>query len=391
LGFRLSKLIIAIFFLKLFVTTPAFAQVVRSNLSVKFNNQNWYPLTLQEMEKASVDTALAEIAKAGVFKLNVKNKVIQKTKSIVSIEISLVEAASSVKVTVRISSPKKPEVVATASGSIKDKKFQGIFKEFENVGRSAGKKARKLISIHYAAHSKTAVPSGIITSSKKLVTSNLHPWVMSFKNAQKLKENYEFSKSKTELKKLYAKVKKNKDWEIAVHQELFFDLPNFEAQYLLTIASGNVQAPDYKAQIYKIKELYKYIIENNPSHPIRVQQAKSSIDSLSTQKRYVGLAQTAQAKTYFAQASIQYIQYVSMYGEDPGGSKYMKRKLKGKSFIQYILEDVYPESKVTVIQFNKNSGEVTYRVKSKYGAGNHKVSGNLVKRHRIHEIKIEME
>lgn len=124
----------------LFASSAVHAKVFPVVVHSEFHNDNWFPLSAQDMESAAVDTALSGLSssKAFAFMLDSEQRRPSDHTGDVYLTVTLVEPAETAKITIRLSLPDNGGTfVSTASGSLSNMGYQSIFRVFENIGRSA--------------------------------------------------------------------------------------------------------------------------------------------------------------------------------------------------------------------------------------------------------------
>lgn len=116
--------------------SAASASVTPLVVSTQFHNDNWFPLPVEQMKSAAVDTALTRISETGQFAFlyAAAGQLAARTGSL-DLEVSLVEPAESAKIFIRLSLPdNQGTYVSTASASLHGKDYQGIFAAFQQLG-----------------------------------------------------------------------------------------------------------------------------------------------------------------------------------------------------------------------------------------------------------------
>ena len=117
-----------------------FASSIQANpfavsAEINIRNGDWYPLPEGDMKATAVDTALAELTKGGLFSIVAENK-----SNKLRLEISLIGPAETAKLTIQVNLKDQPSYVSTASISVHDMDFQGIYNAFEHIGLIAAQR-----------------------------------------------------------------------------------------------------------------------------------------------------------------------------------------------------------------------------------------------------------
>lgn len=126
----------------LFILTIAAHQLANASISPvvvssEIINDSWFPLPLEQMKDAAVDTALTRISETGnfAFLFDPKNSNSKNAGSL-KLKVTLVEPAESAKITIKLSLPNQGGTyVSSASVSLSDKDHKGIFNALETMGR----------------------------------------------------------------------------------------------------------------------------------------------------------------------------------------------------------------------------------------------------------------
>ena len=108
-------------------------------IQTSFKIGAWQPLPEDKIKSASVDSALSEISKTRRFAFFTRSQQGLKTGTL-KISIKLVEAAETATVSILLHQLDGESVSSTHSESLKNKSFDGIYKQFQKAGEIAGKK-----------------------------------------------------------------------------------------------------------------------------------------------------------------------------------------------------------------------------------------------------------
>ncbi|MCW8933601.1 MAG: hypothetical protein OQK98_02645 [Gammaproteobacteria bacterium] len=115
-------------------------------LETSFKIGAWQPLPEDKIKSAAVDSALAEISKTRRFAFFTRSQQGLKT-GYLKININLIEAAETATVSILLQQLDGESVSSTHSESLKNKDFDGIYKQFQKAGQMAGKKIVKILEL----------------------------------------------------------------------------------------------------------------------------------------------------------------------------------------------------------------------------------------------------
>jgi hypothetical protein len=119
----------------LFIAVSVQAKPYAVSTRISISNDDWYPLPERDMKAAAVDTALAELTKGGLF------SIVEKSESNkLDLDISLIGPAETAKLTIQVNIKGQPTYVSTASISVHDMDYQGIYNAFEHIGLVAAQR-----------------------------------------------------------------------------------------------------------------------------------------------------------------------------------------------------------------------------------------------------------
>lgn len=104
-------------------------------VSSEIKNDSWFPLPLEQMKDAAVDTALTKISETGGFAF-LYNPDARKNIGKLKLKVSLVEPAESAKITIILTlGNQRGTYVSSSSISLSNKDYKGIFKALEKLGK----------------------------------------------------------------------------------------------------------------------------------------------------------------------------------------------------------------------------------------------------------------
>jgi len=119
-------------------------------LQTSFKIGAWQPLPEDKIKSAAVDSALSEISKTRKFAFFNRTQQGLKTGTL-KISIKLVEAAETATVSILLQQLGGESISSTHSESLKNKSFDGIYKQFQKAGEMAGKKIVKILELRPVA------------------------------------------------------------------------------------------------------------------------------------------------------------------------------------------------------------------------------------------------
>jgi len=141
-------------------------------VSTQFYNENWFPLPVEQMKSAAVDTALMRISETGQFAFlyAAKGPLTGKAGSL-NLAVSLVEPAESAKISIRLSLPNdRGTYVSTSSVSLHNKDYKGIFDALQQLGTVG---AEQITTLLKNVETKTS-NAGDMDIRKQIIDLNLH-------------------------------------------------------------------------------------------------------------------------------------------------------------------------------------------------------------------------
>lgn len=338
----MKKAIRPLLFLVLLLPLGVFA-AIPTTIKVSFSNQNWFPLEVEEMKAACVDTALDELTRNGDFSI-LNNETSEKDNSgNLSVEIMLIERAQLAQVKLALTIPGEYSTYVThASGSLAGKDYQGIYAVFENIGRKSAKDLLTRLEKDNLRHQK--INQSLENSIRKLEKAadrlsqpelkldaayNNQSAEGLYHSAQELKLSHQFAKAEA----LFIRVSNMKEagtsnWAMLSKDELRYGLPTLQADVLtreLQTRISNKQPIENLPQ--QIDQLYDSIIKQNPDKPERIQTTQMKRDQFQQMTHYLRRAQEHQAIANLMELKIYCLEYMQMTGEFPPKSD-MERNLQ---------------------------------------------------------------
>ena len=326
------------FYLLLFIAASIQAKPFAVSTEVNIRNGDWYPLPEEDMKAAAVDTALAVLTKGGLFSIVAENELNK-----LRLEISLIGPAETAKLTIQVNLKDQPSFVSTASISVHDMDFQGIYNAFEHIGQVAAQRLNDktealVIKPHKELNSSSA------PNNKKLKAV--------YDKAQKLKRQYQYNKSRILFEQVAAATGEgNERLSALAKDELIYGLTVFEArQSMVSMGSGDPKK--ISSSIRNAENLYRQILAENSDNLMRTQEAQSALDNLSVSRN--ALKNVLRAQTLVAANSVRMImqQEYMMVGECP--DKKQTSNYASSMHTDVTIKSVKKMEKETLYAFTEN-------------------------------------
>lgn len=278
-----------LFLLLLFSVSSSNAQPFSVSSEVTISSGDWFPLPVEDMKAAAADTALAELTKGGLFSISAEEK-----QNKLRLEISLIGPAETAKLTINVNLKDQPTYISTASISVHDMDYQGIYNAFEHIGLVAAQrlndKTEALVIKPRMAANSTSLPN-----NKELQKI--------YNQAQKLKRQYQYKKSRILFEQVAAATGEGSERLSALAKdELKYGLTVFEAKQS-TVAMGSGDAKAISRSIRNAENLYRQILAENSDNLLRTQEAQSALDNLSVSSN--ALKNVLRAQTLMAANSVR--------------------------------------------------------------------------------------
>ncbi len=140
---------------KLFVFTlllagmvgAAEAKVTPLVIKSTFTNDTWFPLPIEQMKSAAIDTALTKISSTNKFAFLYASEDNSINSGTLSLAVSLVEPAESAQLTIKLNLPdNKGSFVSSSSVSLSDKNYKRIYNALQDLGYAAAEQLDLSIS-----------------------------------------------------------------------------------------------------------------------------------------------------------------------------------------------------------------------------------------------------
>ncbi len=292
-----------VFCLLLFFVSPIEAKPFVVNTEVNIRSGDWYPLPQEDMKAAAVDTALAELTKAGMFSIVAQNR-----ENKLRLEISLIGPAETAKLTIQVDLRGQPTYVSTASISVHDMGFQDIYNAFEHIGRTAAQRLNDKTKA-LAIKSREDLKGNSLPNNKTLQAL--------YDKAQSLKRQYKYSESRVLFERVAVATGSGSErLSVLAKDELRYGLTVFEAKQS-TVSMGGGDPRAIALSIRNAENLYRQILAENSDNLMRTQEAQSALDNLSVSRN--ALKNVLRAQTLMAANSVRIMmeQEYMMRGECP--------------------------------------------------------------------------
>ena len=326
------------YLLLLFFVSSIQAKPFAVNTEINIRNGDWYPLPEEDMKAAAVDTALAELTKGGLFSIVAENEANK-----LRLEISLIGPAETAKLTIQVDLKDQPSYVSTASISVHDMDFQGIYNAFEHIGQVAAQRLNDKTKALVVKPDKE-MNSRSAANNKKLKAV--------YDKAQKLKRQYQYNKSRILFEQVAAATGEGSErLSKLAKDELIYGLTVFEArQSMVTMGSGGPNA--ISSSIRNAENLYRQILAENSDNLMRTQEAQSALDNLSVSRN--ALKNVLRAQTLMAASSVRMMmeQEYMMMGECPDKKK--TSRYASSMHTDVTIKSVKKKGKETLYVFTEN-------------------------------------
>lgn len=342
------------FFLLLFIAASIQAKPFTVSTEVKIRNGDWYPLPEEDMKAAAVDTALAELTKGGLFSIVAENEFNK-----LRLEISLIGPAETAKLTIQVNLKDQPSYVSTASISVHDMDFQGIYNAFEHIGQVAAQR------LNDKTEALVIRPDKELNSSSAPINKKLKAV---YDKAQKLKRKYQYKQSRILFEQVAAATGEGSERLSALAKdELIYGLAVFEARQSM-VAMGSGDHKTISSSIRNAENLYRQILAENGDNLMRTQEAQSALDNLSVSRN--ALKNVLRAQTLVAANSVRMMmqQEYMMVGECP--DKKQTSNYASSMYTDVTIKSVKKKEKETLYAFTENKTGNSFTL----SCANHRIS-----------------
>lgn len=123
------------------------AKVIPLVIKSTFTNDIWFPLPIEQMKSAAIDTALTKISSTKKFAFLYESEYNSINSGVLSLAVSLVEPAESAQLTIKLNLPdNKGSFVSSSSVSLSDKNYKQIYNALQNLGSATADQLNLSIS-----------------------------------------------------------------------------------------------------------------------------------------------------------------------------------------------------------------------------------------------------
>lgn len=376
----------------LFYSISLFAQPYVLNSVARISHGDWTPISEKEMRSAAVDTALSEISKSGLFKLQTSALAMKSLDGELQLDVTLIGAVGIVKMTVSLHLDGLPSYVATTSLDIRNMDRQQIYNAFEFVGMETAKrlnakvrlqKKQAIVTTHQATivpqvikerevlhekeviyHREVVKERDVIHNHREVVkqiylpapTQNMSHMPMGasvaaseqttqyFNQAQQFKRQGAFSKARAMYELLVEQAPDGDlQWVAMANDELRYGLPMFEAQMLSFSAGTELQSVVKNQQ--RAIFLYRQILADNSDNLQRVVEINARLDSMTVSKIALNQVMKSQSMANITPLKMMLMEAYSSVGDWPS-----------RQHIQEMMERAMPT--VQVSKYNIKQGQL---------------------------------
>ncbi|MBE9568641.1 MAG: hypothetical protein IMF14_08080 [Proteobacteria bacterium] len=307
------------------------------------------------MKAAAADTALAELTKGGLFSITEAEK-----KNKLALVISLIGPAETAKLTISVSLKGQPTYISTASISVHDMDYQGIYNAFEHIGRVAAQRLNDktealVIKPAWLEQVKALPPSSELPSvasvknkaPSEVPVANDKELQALYDKAQNLKRKYQYNRARVSFEQLAAASGPgSKRLSLLAKDELKYGLTVFEARQSM-VAMGAGDPNIISKSIRNAENLYRQILAENSDSLERTREAHSALDNLSVSRNALKNVLRMQTMLAAGNVRVRLQQEVMMTGECPD-----------KKRTETFADDMYTD--VSLKSVNKTEGETRY-------------------------------
>ena len=279
---------------------------------VQINTGDWFPLPVEDMKAAAVDVALDELTKGGLFSIVPESDKSQSLSNKLTLTISLIGPAETAKLTIKVNLKDHATYISTASISVHDMDFQGIYNAFEHIGLVAAQR------LNDKTEALVILPASRPESSREPDNKKLK---VIYDRAQKLKRQYQYKKSRILFEQVAAAKGEGSDQLNALAKdELIYGLTVFEAKQSM-VAMGGGNPGVITKSIRNAENLYRQILAENSGNLMRTQEAQAALDNLSVSRNAIKNVLRAQTLMTANSVRIMMEQETMMMGECPDRKK----------------------------------------------------------------------
>lgn len=290
----MRSLLIACFIL---CSLHTYAEPLVISSETQVQTDNWYPLPERDISAAVSDSALAVLTKE--FEISIKDVAGAGGMQII---VSLVGPAQIAKATLSIQSEQTGSLVASASSSLRNMDFQGIYQVFEALGQEVAIRISPQLQDRI-----NKVPS--------LDTTNSTAMQAFYDEAAHLKRQGQYDQAK-EIFIRVAQQDKAGYWPELARDEIRYALPIYQAKVLMSDnTSGDLEQTLKSFQ--KAENLLRLVYAENIDSKERVKETQRMLDNILATKRYIQQAMQAAVLVNFKRLSMLLHMDIASWGECP--------------------------------------------------------------------------
>lgn len=292
------------------LASPA-AQTFAVSAEVTISSGDWFPLPVADMKAAATDTALAELTKGGLFSISPAYK-----KNKLRLEISLIGPAETAKLTIQVHLKDRVSYISTASISVHDMDYQGIYNAFEHIGLVAAQRLNDKTKALYIVPAEKPV-AATKPDSVPVSMPNDRALQAVYDKAQSLKRQHQYQQSRVLFEQVAAATGSGSErLSLLAKDEIKYGLTAFEAKQSM-VAMGSGDPATISKSIRHAQNLFRQILAENTDNLIRTQEAQSALDNLSVSRN--ALDNILRAQTLMAANHVRMImqEHYMMTGECP--------------------------------------------------------------------------
>jgi len=303
----------------LFTTTTVNARPFSVSTEITIRSGDWFPLPVEDMKAAVADAALSELTKGGLFIISTDAVSVEQQNKL-RIEISLIGPAEIAKLTIYVDLKDQATYVSTASISVHEMDYQGIYNAFEHIGMMAAQRLNDKTEALYIRPGSIAdvVKNPVAdTSAEPLPAANNKALQAVYDNAQKFKRQYQYQKSRILFEQVATATGAGSERLSALAKdELKYGLTAFEAKQSM-VAMGSGDAKTITKSIRHAENLYRQILAENSDNLMRTQEAQMALDNLAVSSNALKNVLRAQTLAAASQIRVMMQEHTMMMGDCP--------------------------------------------------------------------------
>jgi hypothetical protein len=304
------------------------------------------------MKAAAADTALSELTKGGLFSISPKSIAAEQKQNKLRLEISLIGPAETAKLTIFVELKDQATYISTASISVHDMDYKGIYNAFEHIGMVAAQRLNDKTEALYIKHASD------LNVDKKpaqgpVSMPNDKALQVVYDDAQKLKHQYQYQKSRILFEQVAAATGDGSDrLTVLAKDELKYGLTVFEAKQSM-VAMGGGDAKAISKSIRHAENLFRQILAENGDDLMRTQEAQMALDNLSVSSNALKNVLHAQTLVLASHLRVMMQEHTMMMGDCPD-EKEMSRQVS-RLHTGVIINSVKQKGEETSYSFTENN------------------------------------